>query len=169
MWKVLSTSIKPKRCKILFWSILDFLQSGVNRGLSVSTLEVQLLALSVFLESKLLEDSLVKHFLLATEHACLIRSKVLPPWDLSLVLQGLSRTLFEPLSTTLMRHLTLKMVFLLAITTARRVGDLQMLSVKDPYLTILPHRVVFRPDPLYLPKVATRFHGLQKNYTAFVL
>lgn len=42
------------------------------------------------------------------------------------------------------------MAFLLPIPSARRVGELQALSCKDPYLNILENRVIIKPDPMYV-------------------
>ena len=51
-----------------------------------------------------------------------------PAWDLSLVLRFLNTTPFEPLSVAPLRALTQKVLFLLALATAKRVGELQALS-----------------------------------------
>ena len=51
-----------------------------------------------------------------------------PAWDLSKVLQYLVTSAFEPLSQASFRALTLKTLFLLALATAKRVGELQALS-----------------------------------------
>ena len=51
-----------------------------------------------------------------------------PAWDLSKVLQYLVTSAFEPLSHASFRALTLKTLFLLALATAKRVGELQALS-----------------------------------------
>ena len=51
-----------------------------------------------------------------------------PAWDLSLVLRYLNTSAFEPLSVTSLRALTQKVLFLLALATAKRVGELQALS-----------------------------------------
>lgn len=42
------------------------------------------------------------------------------------------------------------------------VSDLQALSIKEPFLLVLEDRVVPRQDPLYLPKIASRFHRSHK-------
>ena len=49
-------------------------------------------------------------------------------WDLSKVLTYLVSPAFEPLSLASFRALTLKTLFLLALATAKRVGELQALS-----------------------------------------
>lgn len=35
---------------------------------------------------------------------------------------------------------------------------MQGLSIKEPFLVILPDRIICKPDPLYLPKVSSAFH-----------
>ena len=47
-----------------------------------------------------------------------------PAWDLSVVLRFLN-TAFEPLSAAPLRALTQKVLFLLALASAKRVGELQ--------------------------------------------
>ena len=51
-----------------------------------------------------------------------------PAWDLSLVLRFLNTSTFEPLSVAPLCALTQKVLFLLALATAKRVGELQALS-----------------------------------------
>ena len=51
-----------------------------------------------------------------------------PAWDLSMVLRFLNTSAFEPLSTAPLRALTQKVLFLLALAMAKRVGELQALS-----------------------------------------
>ena len=51
-----------------------------------------------------------------------------PAWDLSVVLWFLNTSAFEPLSAAPLRALTQKVLFLLALASAKRVGELQALS-----------------------------------------
>ena len=51
-----------------------------------------------------------------------------PPWDLLLVLHFLRGPPFEPLSSCFLRDLTQKVLFLVSLATARRVGELQAVS-----------------------------------------
>ena len=50
-----------------------------------------------------------------------------PAWDLSMVLRYLNTSAFEPLSVAPLHALTQKVLFLLALATAKRVGELQAL------------------------------------------
>ena len=51
-----------------------------------------------------------------------------PSWDLPTVLNFLRSSPFEPLSSASLRDLTCKALFLIALATAKRVGELQALS-----------------------------------------
>ena len=71
-------------------------------------------------------------------------SSRIPPWDLLLVLRFLRGPPFEPLSSCSLRDLTQKVLFLVSLATARRVGELQAVSQDvsfsgfDIYLSYLP-------------------------------
>ncbi len=62
---------------------------------------------------------------------------------------------FEPLKSASERILTLKVVILLALTSLKRVGDLQALSVSETCMDFAPGlvKVTLRPRPGYVPKV----------------
>ena len=51
-----------------------------------------------------------------------------PAWDVTLVLQSLTRAPYEPLRTSDERFLAQKMLFLLALALAKRIGELHALS-----------------------------------------
>ena len=51
-----------------------------------------------------------------------------PPWDLEVVLRFLSSSTFGPLSSLFLRSLIKKILFLILLATAKRVGELQALS-----------------------------------------
>ena len=51
-----------------------------------------------------------------------------PAWDLSAVLQFLNSSVFEPLHQVSLRNLTKKVLFLVSLATAKRVGELQAVS-----------------------------------------
>ena len=88
------------------------------------------------------------------------RGPQVPPWDLYLVLEALKHPPFEPLGNVDQKWLTLKTAFLLAITSARRIGELHALSVHRDCCTFSPEgsKVVLRPNPAFLPKVLSDFH-----------
>ena len=51
-----------------------------------------------------------------------------PAWDVTLVLQSLTHALYEPLRTSDERFLAQKTLFLLALVSAKRIGELHALS-----------------------------------------
>ena len=59
---------------------------------------------------------------------CPLSSSRVPSWDLSLVLSFLRGASFEPLSSCSLQDLSRKVLFLVALATARRIGELQALS-----------------------------------------
>ncbi|CAJ0949364.1 unnamed protein product [Ranitomeya imitator] len=84
--------------------------------------------------------------------------------DLNLVLDALTGPLFEPLDSIPLKNVTYKVALLIALTSARRVGDIQALSIDPPFLMTYQDRVVLKPDPSYLPKVATKYHRSQEIF-----
>lgn len=59
-------------------------------------------------------------------------------------------------------HLSLKAMFLVAITSDRRVSKLAALGFEEPFLTFFPDEVVLRLMLVFVPKVASRFHITQE-------
>ncbi len=83
-----------------------------------------------------------------------VRSRV-PPWDLAVVLEALCKPPFEPIEEVSERLLTLKTVLLLAISSLKRVGDLQALSVTPSFIDFAPGlaKAFLYPCAGYVPKV----------------
>ncbi len=83
------------------------------------------------------------------------RSPLVPSWDLSIILAGLQRGPFEPLDSVELKFLSLKTALLTALTSIKRVGDLQAFSVSEECLVFGPvhSHVVLKPRPGYVPKV----------------
>ena len=96
---------------------------------------------------------------------------VLPQWDLGTVLEALSKSPYEPLREALLKHLTSKTVFLLAMASAGRRSELQVLMFDQKYTQFKPKMagvtLHFSPefmknqrpnkvnDPWYIPAVPT--------------
>ncbi|CAC5387458.1 unnamed protein product [Mytilus coruscus] len=69
--------------------------------------------------------------------------KVLPEWNLELLLQALEKKPFEPMQEVDLKHVTLKTVFLVAITTFRRCSDLQSLRIDDKSMRVQCKGITF--------------------------
>ena len=83
-----------------------------------------------------------------------------PTWDLDKVLEYLSGPPFEPLTNASFRNKTRKALFLLAMATAKRVGELQALSFS------VSHRgedLVLHYDPFFLAKTETASNPLPRS------
>ncbi|XP_073438029.1 acyl-CoA-binding domain-containing protein 7 isoform X1 [Dendrobates tinctorius] len=136
-------------------SVLDFLQSGYNKGFKPSTLKVQISALSAFFDYPLASHPWVVRFIKATQRLRPTIRQLTLPWDLGLVLGSLCRDPYMPSDRMSISTLSQKTAFLVAITTAKRIGEIQALSTKDPYLQIRDDHVTLRLDPAFIPKVAS--------------
>ncbi len=149
----------PRRCPIAV--VLSFLQDGLERRLSPSTLKVYVAAIAAHhdaVDSKSLgKHDLVIRFLRGARRLNPPRPHLVPSWDLPSVLSALRGAPFEPLQSVELKFLSLKTVLLSALATVKRVGDLQAFSVDDSCLEFGPadSHVVLRPRPGYVPKVPT--------------
>ena len=72
-----------------------------------------------------------------------------------MVLAALIEKPFEPLRQATPRNLTLKVLFLLAATSARRVSEIHALCVDPPFLIQNPRSFRLAPNPAFLPKTST--------------
>ena len=90
------------------------------------------------------------------------RPPSVPIWDLSLVLEALKAFPFEPLDSVDLKYLSLKTVFLIALSSVKRVGDLHALSVSPTCLEFGPNdsKVILKPRHGYVPKaIGTPFRA----------
>lgn len=146
--------------------VVDFLQAGLDLGLSPNTLRRQVAALGSVLPFEKW-GSLANHPRMRTflRGASNLKPPVIhryPTWELSKVLQALMRAPFEPLREASLRLLSCKVAFLVAVTSARRISELAALSVRKDLCVFHSNRVVLRLDPTFLPKVNSLFHRSQE-------
>eukprot|EP00063_Salmo_salar_P059803 XP_014034638.1 PREDICTED: zinc finger protein 226-like [Salmo salar] len=81
-------------------------------------------------------------------------------WDLDVVLAALAKPPFEPLESASLKHLSMKVAFVVAITSMKRVGELHALSVSSECYRMDPggRRISLRPNSSFLPKVLSDRH-----------
>lgn len=162
-WAI-SKGVKPTKAKIPL--ILSFLQEGLAKGLSTNTLKRQTAAISSILGAgsgtSIATHPHVKRFLRGVSLLNPPSIHRFPTWDLNKVLDALMHPPFEPLNSVPVRILSFKVLFLVAITSARRVSELSALSVHPRLCIVHKDRVVLRLDPSFIPKVNTPFHRAQE-------
>ena len=153
-------NVQPTTCSIHF--IFKFLLDLVDKGLKVSSVKVYLAAISARHNKvegqSVFSHSTAKRFMKGLANTNPPVAQPCPAWSLSVVLHSLSARPFEPMATVDLRLLTWKVVFLVAITSARRASELAALRIDEPYLTFHKDKVVLRPDVAFLPKVVSDFH-----------
>ncbi len=149
----------PRRCTI--GVVLSFLQESLERRLSPSTLKVYVADIAAHHDAvdgrSLGKHDLIVRFLRGARRLNPSRPTLMPSWDLSIVLAGLQRGPFELLDSVELKYLSAKTALLTALTSIKRVGDLQAFSVSEECLVFGPDysHVVLRPRPGYVPKVPT--------------
>ncbi len=149
----------PRRCPIRV--VLSFLQQGLERRLSPSTLKVYVAAIAANhdpVEGKSVgKHDWVVRFLRGARRLNPPRPPSIHSWDLSLVLRALQQGPFEPLQTVEPKFLSMKTLLLFALASIKRVGDLHAFSVDDSCLQFGPadSQIILRPRPGYVPKVPT--------------
>ncbi|XP_047229391.1 uncharacterized protein LOC124872980, partial [Girardinichthys multiradiatus] len=149
--------IVPFQCSMV--EVLTFLQDLLDKGLSFSTIKVYLAAISAchigFKGVTPGAHPLAVRFLKGVRRLRPVIKPSFPSWDLTLVLEALCDPPFEPLESVDVKFLSYKLALLLALTTAKRVGDLHALSVNPTCIHFSPDgsKVTLRPNAAYLPKV----------------
>ena len=144
----------PQTCSVaIVLRFLQFLSQQEHR-----TLEVYLAAISAgrgAMGSSVERDPMVAQFLTGARRLRRPRELRAPPWDLRLVLRSLTGALYEPFGQADLKFLSFKTLFLLAVCSAKRVGELHALSVEEECISWKPEDTGVRlwPNPFFLPKV----------------
>ncbi|CAM4416232.1 unnamed protein product [Leuciscus chuanchicus] len=150
---------EPTKCPISV--VLSFLQEGLERRLSPSTLKVYVAAIAAHHDAvdgkSLGKHDLIIRFLRQARRLNPPRPPLVPSWDLSVVLTALQSAPFEPLQSVELKFLSMKTALLVALASIKRVRDLQAFSVDEACLEFGPanSHVILRPRPGYVPKVPT--------------
>ncbi|XP_073690968.1 uncharacterized protein [Garra rufa] len=146
-----------------FTAILSFLQDLIDGGRSFSTIKVYLAAIAAchvgFDGTTVGQHPLIRRFMKGARRSLPVTKKVIPEWDLSMVLGVLSQYPFEPLGDISLKLLSLKTALLLALASAKRVSDLHALSVHSSCtkFSINGDKVFLRPNPAFMPKCFPAF------------
>ena len=69
--------------------------------------------------------------------------RLVPEWDLRKVLDMLSKSPLEPMNKISLKYLTWKTVFLAAVSTFRRCGDIQALRIDSGFMSIVQEGIIF--------------------------
>ncbi len=112
----------PQRCPVR--AVRSFLQQGLERRLSSSTLKVYVAAISAHhdpVEGRSVgKHDLVIRFLRGARRLNPPRPPSLTSWDLALVLRALQTAPFEPLQSVELKFLSMKTLFLTALASIKR-------------------------------------------------
>ncbi|XDV41091.1 hypothetical protein PO909_010017 [Leuciscus waleckii] len=160
-WRVFTSlcsdrRLDPVNCPI--GTVLEFLQDRFTAGLTPSTLKVYVVAIGAYHiplgGMSVGRNDLVIRFLRGAKRLNPPRPPAVPVWDLSMVLEAMKGAPFEPLQSIDLKHLSFKTVFLLALASVKRIGDLHALSVSATCMEFGPNdsKVILKPKHGYVPK-----------------
>lgn len=131
----------------------------LSPGLTPTTLKVYVAAISAWHNhtegASVGKHVLVSRFLRGARWLRPLYRPWVPSWDLSIVIEGLSDSPFKPLESASEKLQTFKVPLLVAITSLKRIGDLQALSVTSSCLNLALGlvNVILHPKPHYVLKV----------------
>ena len=138
--------------------ILNYFQDCFDQGLQFNTVKSRQSAIAANharfpFRCSLASHPAVKKFLkgAAIKYAS-VKTRV-PAWDLPIVLKALKSSPFEPMESIDIKFVTLKTAFLLAVVSARRLGELQAFDVRPQFSSISPNGVVLRANAHFVPKI----------------
>ncbi len=153
--------IDPVTCTVS--DVLSFLQYRLDSGSLPSTLKVYVAAIAAF-RSPQGEQSIGKHamvvrFLKGAKRLHPPRPPSVLPWDLKVVLRAISQSPFEPLTSVGLKDLYLKTTLLLALASAKRIGDLHAFSVDSDCIRFGPgdYSFTIRPRMGYVMRTGSFF------------
>ena len=140
-------------------TVLSYLQHLRRRDLKHSTILSHISALSSCtnkVDGVLVgRHPLVARWVLCDRAQNPPRKSLVHRWNLLLVLAVLTVKPFEPLRQGTPQDLTLKMLFLLAVTSALRVSEIHALCIDPPFLIQNPWSFHLALNPTFLSKTST--------------
>ncbi|XP_078518308.1 uncharacterized protein LOC144782952 [Lissotriton helveticus] len=143
-------------------NIICYLLHLYRCNLAYSSIRIHLAAIAAYLHNRqhlsLFRVPAIKAFMEGLKRVIPPRHPPSPVWNLNIVLTRLMGPPFEPLHSCEIQYLTWKVAFLVAITSLRRVSELQALTIHEPFIQIHANRVVLRTNPKFMPKVVSQFH-----------
>ena len=147
--------------------ILAFLQSLLNKGLAFRSIGVYRSAISYFHDPieglSVGQHPKISKFMKGVFNKNPPVKSLCPSWDLNIVLKFLQDPIFS-LERASLQALSMKTAFLVAITSARRVSEIQALSRDSPYTRIEKGGIRLRTVPKFLSKTAVPTHLGQEIY-----
>ncbi len=143
---------------------LSFLQYRLDSGSLPSILKVYVAAIASFRSPQgrqsIGRHMLVVSFLKGARGLHSPRPPAVPAWGLEVVFRALLQPPFEPVTSVDLKELSLKTALLLALASAKRIGDLHAFPVNSSCIRFGPgnYSVTHRPRPGYVPKsISTPF------------
>ena len=145
--------------------IADFLcYLRTDRDLAASTIEGYRTAIGHVIKAvtgrEIGKDSRLTSLINNLARTGQVKKSLVPNWDLSLVLNTMTKSPFEPMHLAEMKYLTLKTVFLLALASGRRRGEIHALQADIQHSEHWKEITIFT-DPAFVSKTELRVKGAE--------
>jgi hypothetical protein len=100
------------------------------------------------------QHPLIRRFMKDARRSLPVPRRVVPEWDLFMVLDAMSQQPFEPLGSISLKNLSFKTALLLALASAKRASDMHALSVHPSCtkFSLSGDKIFLRPNPAFMPK-----------------
>ena len=152
--------------------VAEFLLKLFEDGLAVNTIKGYRSALSKPLklhnDINISEDIIISDLIASFEHERPPGKNVFPKWNLVLVLEALIKQPFEPIHLSSLKMLTFKTVFLIALASGARCGEIHALDVKQIIHEGKWQKVTLKPNPVFLAKNFDYSTG-KRNFEGFTI
>ena len=149
-----SRQISPTKVHVT--SVADFLSHLQDEGKAPSTVEGYRTAIAETLKYSgkpdISEDPCIRALIRSHRLARVVAGNKVPPWDLAVVLKYISQAPFEPIQDCEIKHLTVKTLFLLALASGKRRGELHALTREGFGWNTDKSVITLRFDPTFVAK-----------------
>lgn len=131
--------------------VLEYIHELKKSSLSLNSIKVHLVAIIAFHLKWGTRHCLpiVKCFITGIQNIYANIHAPMTPWVLNLVLRTITKPPFEPLATYSLIHMSMKVSFLVAITSARCVGEIMTFMAYSPYTVFCKDKIMLRPPKIF--------------------
>lgn len=139
--------------------ICNYLLNLKQEDLAISSIKVHWAVISAFHpcadNCSVFSNNITIRFCKGLERLYPKLREPIPLWHLNLILSKLMVPPFEPSAMCSLLHLSWNLIFITAISSARRVSQLHSLTSDPPYTVFFKDKVYLCPHPSFLSSVVS--------------
>lgn len=144
-------NVNPFQAKVQ--TLILYLLHLQTAGLPYTAIILHLAAIAAYLQNRqhisVFKIPVIKAFMEGLKRIIPPRLPPAPAWNVNIVLTRLMGPPFKPLHSCQLQYLSWTLAILIAITSLRRVSEIQALTLEEPFFQLHRDRVVFRTNPKF--------------------